>query len=228
VTATLRLAARCYARYVAPLTLCSLVLFAPWLAFVVLANPPTELAHAKQLVVIAWLAGGTAWIAQYMMVGAAAPLVRALEGTKPSQLAALVAAIRGLAGAILPGLIVLAAVVMGTIALVIPGLVLLVLLALTAASDKPGLSEPLLDSVARVRAQWRPIAIAVAAILVVDLVVVVVPYLVVLGPLPAKPTPQQLATAKTMLMAIVIALPIVTPLCACVLAAFAVTARASE
>lgn len=217
------LAFRTYARYVAPLTLLAGLIYAPLIAYGWLSKVPNELAPAWRMVMVAWSAAGTAWIAQYMLVGGAAPLARALVAGRPlSQLAALRASTRGLARAILPVLLVVAAVAMGSIALAVPGLVLGVLLALTGASTEGGLAEPLRDSVTRVRANLRPTIVVVIALLVLDFAVVTLPFVILLGPLTAKPSADELAAAKRVLEIVSIGLPVVTPLAACALAAVAV------
>ena len=226
MTATIRLAARSYARYVVPLTLLSVVLFAPLLAYGFLSKVPGDLSPAWRMVMTAWAGAGTAWVAQYMMVGGAAPLVRSVVAGAPlSQLAALRASTRGLFGAVLPVLIVVGAVAIGSIALVIPGLVLGVLLSLTGASTRGGLSEPLLESVELVRANLKLTILVVVAILVVDLAIVTIPFVILLGPLSPRPSPGELATARHVLQIAAIGLPLVTPVVACVLAAIATRER---
>lgn len=220
------LAARTYARYVAPLTLLSVVLFAPLLAYGFLSKVPGDLSPAWRMVMTAWAAAGTAWIVQYMMVGAAAPLVRSIASGAPlSQLAALRASVRGLIRAVLPVLIVVGAVAIGSIALAIPGLVLGVLLSLTGASTRGGLSEPLLESVERVRANLKLVILAVIAILIVDLAIVTIPFVILLGPLSPRPTPDELATARRVLQVAALGLPLVTPIAACVLGSIATRPR---
>lgn len=220
---------RTYARYVAPLTLLSVVLFAPLLVYGVLSKTPGELAPAWRMVMIAWGAASTAWIAQYMLVGAAAPLARSIAEAAPlGQLAALRAALGGLVRAMLPTLMVVAAIAMGSIALVLPGLALGVLLSLTGASTRSGLADPMLDSVARVRANLKVAIIAVVTILVVDFAIITLPFVILLGPLSPRPTPEELAAAQLILKVAAIGLPLVTPLAACALAAVATTARPTE
>jgi hypothetical protein len=222
---TLGLAARTYARHVVPLTLLSAIVFAPLLAYAGLADVPSAVRPATRMITIAWISVGTAWIAQFMLVGAAAPLARAIaDGAPLSQLAGLRAAVRGLLRAVLPCLIVVGAIAMGSIALVIPGLMLGVLLSLTGASTRSGLAEPLLDSVERVRVDVRPVILAVGVLIAVDFAVITIPFLAMLGPLPAKPSSEELETARTVLRIVALGLPLIAPLLACVLAALA-TAR---
>jgi hypothetical protein len=164
-----------------------------------------------------------------MLVGAAAPLARSIEAAAPlSQLAALRAVLRGFLRSVLPILIVVAAVVLGSIALAIPGLVLGVLLSLTGASERSGLSEPLLESVDRVRANLKRTILAVAGILAIDFAIVGIPFALLLGPLSAKPSLEELATAQLILRITVIGVPLVTPLAACVLASIATTSASAQ
>ncbi len=218
---TLALALRCYARYAVPLTLLSVLLFVPLIHHALTSETPASVGPATWTVRFAWIIGGTAWIAQFMLAGAAAPLARAMDGDRPSQIRALVMAVRGLIRAFVPVVLVTAAVVMGAIALVIPGVVLGVLLALTGTSTRGGLSEPMLDSATRVRREPKVMAIGIAAILVLDLAVVAIPFFVLLGPLPTKPTPDQLATSHQLVQIAAIGVAIVSPLPACLLAALA-------
>jgi len=222
VLATLGLAARCYARHLVPLTLLSVVLFSPLLAYALLARVPTELGPAWRMVVVSWIAVSTAWIAQYMLVGAAAPAARAITGGTPlGQLAAARASIAGLVRVVLPVLTAVAAIAMGSIALAVPGLVLGVLLSLTGASTRGGLSEPLLESVERVRANAKHAVIAVAAILFANFAIITIPFVILLGPLSPRPTPEELEAARLILRVTAIGLTAISPLAACVLAALA-------
>ena len=224
----MRLAARCYARYVLPLTLLSTVMFAPLLAYGLLSKVPTELGPGWRMVMVSWGAVATAWIVQYLLVGGAAPLARSIAAGKPlSQLAALRVAIHGVVRAVLPILIVVAAVALGSLALAIPGLVLGVLLSLTGASTRGGLSEPLLESVELVRKHLKLAIFAVVAILAVDFAIVALPFVITLGPLSPRPSPEELATARRILQITAIGLSIVTPMAACVLASIAVRSRSS-
>lgn len=223
------LALRTYARYAAPLTLLSLAIYAPLLWYALISPTPAELGPAWRMVMIAWGVAATAWIAQYMLVGGAAPLARSIaDGAPLAQLAGARAAVRGLVRAVLPVLLVVAAIAMGSIALAIPGLVLGVLLSLTGASTRGGLAEPMLDSVARVRAHKKPAIVAVIAILAVDFAIVTLPFVIMLGPLSPRPTSEELAAAQLILRIVAIGIPLVTPLAACVLAAVATAARPSE
>jgi hypothetical protein len=111
------------------------------------------------------------------------------------------------------------AVALGGLALVLPGLVLLVLLSLTAASRERGVPGPLLDSVAAARRQLPAVALAVVALFAIDAAIGLIAYRACLTPLPAKPTPVQLAAVRNFVRAIVLALVVLSPLPATLLAA---------
>ena len=64
-----------------------------------------------------------------------------------------------------PTIVAIAAILLGLLAGGVPGLVLLVLLAWTALEASPAASA------AAVRAHWRPVAVAVAAMVAVDLAI---------------------------------------------------------
>jgi hypothetical protein len=95
---------------------------------------------------------------------------------------------------------------------------LLVLLSLTAASRERGLSAPLLDSVAAVRRQWQVVALAVAALFAIAAAIGLLAYRAYVPALPPKPTPAQLITLRDFVRAIAVALAIVSPLPATLLA----------
>jgi hypothetical protein len=157
-----------------------------------------------------------------MLVGAAAPLANAIAEGKPlGQLAAARASLVGLIRAFLPCLIAVAAIAIGSIALAVPGLVLGVLLSLTGASTRGGLSEPLLDSVERVRAKARLAVMIVAAILIANFAIITIPFVILLGPLTPRPSPEELVAARDVLRIIAIGLAAISPLSACMLAALA-------
>jgi hypothetical protein len=219
------LALRTWLRYVLPLTIVSALVHIPVLRFAWKVELPKDAAAAKSLLVAVWLVAGTAWITQLVLVAAAAPAARSLAaGTPLAQWRALVAGLANVVRMVLPIGCVVAAVLVGGMALVVPGVLLLGLLALTAASTEPGLPAPLLDSVAVVRKHWRPVAIAMGAILVIDLALAALAYLVLADPLPKKPAPAQLAAYRDVARAVTVGLAILSPLAASVLAAIRVRA----
>jgi len=223
---TAALALRTYVRYLVPLTLLSALVFAPVLWFVLRLPVPSDAAFAKQLLRVVWVLAASAWIAQYLLVGAVAPAVRAIASGEPlSQVRSLGRGFLGLARMLLPCLVAIVAIVIGSMALVLPGLALLALLALTGASTERGLPAPLLDSIAVARTNLRSVAITVVAIIVVDLAIVGVAYLVVAEPLPKKPAPAQLAAFRELAQIVTISLAAASPIAASVLAAIRVRAR---
>ena len=218
------LALRTYLRYLVPLTLLSAIALAPWW-LVALGTPvPPDAANAKRAVRLGWMLAGSAWIGQLVLVGGAAPLVRALDapdssGAAISQLRAFGRGFVSLARAIVPGLAVAAAVVMGSMALVLPGLALLVLLSLTAASTRRGLPAPLADSVEVVRQNLALVAGVVAAMIAIDLAIAFATNQLTLPTLPKKPKAEQLALYRQHVHIVAGALVVVGPLFAALLAA---------
>jgi hypothetical protein len=216
----LRLAARVYLRYAAPLTLLAVVVLAPWLGFALAMPAPRDQASARAVLGASWMIGATAWIGQLLLVGAAAALVRALDdGAPPSQLRALGRGALQLARAAVRWLAAVAAIALGALALALPGLALLVLLSTTAASTRPGLPEPLAESAALVRRRLPLAAIAVAALLAVDLGAVVVAQAMLRPPPTGKLGPDQLAALRRILEVAAIAIVAIAPPIAALLAA---------
>jgi len=104
------------------------------------------------------------------------------------------------------------AVVLGLVAGGVPGLVLLVLFAWTAAEGSPEASA------AAVRTRWQPVAIAMAALVAIDLAIPLVAQLALVH-LPAKKPPAAaLAASRAVLHATAGALLVVSPIAASVLA----------
>jgi hypothetical protein len=164
------LAGRVCARYPVPLLALAAAALAPWLLLALAVPLPASPVAASAALRDGWLIGATAWIGQLLLVGAAAPLVRAVDaGAPPSQRQALGRGALGMARAAVPWLAAVAAIAIGGLALALPGLLLLVLLSATAASEAPGLPGPLLESAARVRRALPLAAGAVAALLAIDL-----------------------------------------------------------
>jgi hypothetical protein len=197
-----------------PLTLLSALALSPILLFALQLRPPGNAADARALASAGWLLLALAWLAQLVLVGAAA----AMTGERRSQLRALGAGLVQLIRAVVPCLIAAAAVAIGSLALVVPGPVLLVLLSLTGASRERGLPAPLVDSIAAARRQWRAVALAVAAMLAIDAAIGIAAHRAFVASLPAKPTPLQLASVRDFVRAIAVALVVLSPLPACVLA----------
>ncbi len=158
-------------RYAAPLTLLSLVVFAPLLWIAWHTPVPADVAAIRGIVKLAWLSLAYVGCAQLLLVGAAAAVVRE---PRLSQRRALAAGARQLVRAAAPVAIAIAAIIAGGLALAVPGLALLGLLSLTAASDEPGLPAPLLDSARIVARHWRRVAITLVAIGLCDFAIVFV------------------------------------------------------
>ncbi|HEY0482533.1 MAG TPA: hypothetical protein VGD37_33660 [Kofleriaceae bacterium] len=198
-----------------PLTLLSAIALSPLIALALTTRAPADLAGAKAAVTRGWTLLAFAWLAQLMLVGGASAILAAPR----SQLRALGAGVVQLVRAIVPCLIAAAAIAIGSLALVVPGLVLLVLLSLTGASRERGLPAPLLDSISAARRQLPAVILAVAALFAIDALIGVMAHHAFIAALPPKPTPAQLAGARDFVRAIVIALVVLSPLPATVLAA---------
>jgi hypothetical protein len=221
-----RLAARALVRYAVPMALLAALALAPWLLLALGEPPPADLPGARGVLRDAWLLGATAWIGQLLLVGAAAPLVRAVDaGAPPSQLGALGRGARQLARAAVPWLTAVAAIAIGGLALAAPGLALLVLFSTTAASTERGLPGPLVESAALVRRCLPLAAGAVAALLAVDLGAVLVAQ-GLLRPAAAagKLRPDQLAMFPRIAQVAAVAALVVAPAIAALLAAVHVRA----
>jgi hypothetical protein len=208
-------ALRAWLRHLVPLTLLSAIALSPLIALALTTRAPADLAGAKAAVTRGWTLLAFAWLAQLMLVGGASAILAAPR----SQLRALGAGVVQLVRAIVPCLIAAAAIAIGSLALVVPGLVLLVLLSLTGASRERGLPAPLLDSISAARRQLPAVILAVAALFAIDALIGVMAHHAFIAALPPKPTPAQLAGARDFVRAIVIALVVLSPLPATVLAA---------
>ena len=214
-------AVRTWLRYLVPLTVLSAIALAPAVVVALRTRVPRA---PSGIVTTGWVVLATAWIGQLVLVGGAAAVAREAR----SQLGALAAGFAQLVRAIVPCLLAAAAIALGGLALALPGLVLLVLLSLTGASRERGLPAPLRDSLAVVRADPRPVAITVAAMLVLDAVIGVYAYRAYAAALPRHPSPAELAALPGFVRAIVIALVVASPLPATVLATIRVRADQRE
>jgi hypothetical protein len=222
-----RLAVRAHLRYAIPLTLLAAIVLAPWLVLALGVPVPADSAGARGALRAAWLLGATAWIGQLLLVGAAAPLVRALDAGAPlSQLHALGRGARQLVRAAVPWLAAVAAIAIGGLALAIPGLALLVLFSMTAASTQRGLPGPLVESAELVRRKLRLVAAVIAAMIAVDLGVVLLALELLRPEGPGKLSPDQLAMFRRMVEVVAVAVVAIAPAIATTLAA--VHARASR
>jgi hypothetical protein len=212
-------------RYAAPLLLLTAVACLPFGYFALTVATPVDRGDAAKLVKMAWLLGGTAWMVRYVLVGAIAPVARAVASGRPlSQLAALREGARGLVRAALPCGLAIAAIVIGGLALAVPGLLLLVLLSMTGASERVGLPAPLLDSIEVARADLRTVAIVAGGMLLVDLAIVAILYVVVID-LPVKPSRAQLDGARLLIQMTALGMLVMSPVAASALAAIHARAR---
>jgi hypothetical protein len=206
-------AIRIWLRYLAPMTLLSVIALAP-IAVIALRTPvPLDLASARATVALAWKLIAFAWLGQLVLVGGASAVIGA-----PSQLGALGGGLLHLVRAILPCFAAAAAIAIGSLALVVPGLVLLVLLALTGASRERGVSARLVDSIAVARGRLVAVALAVGGMLAIDAAIGIVAQRALIPQLPRRPGPGQLAATRQLVHAIAIALVVASPLPAIVLA----------
>jgi len=201
-------------RYLVPLTLLSAIAVSPALVLALRARPPLDPAGARAALTLGWEMIGLAAFGQLILVGGAAAVTRA----RPSQLRALGGGLMQLARAIVPCLAAVAAIALGGLALVVPGLVLFVLLALTGASPARGVPAALADSIAAARAQLPATALAVFAMLAIDVAIGVAAQRAFIAPLPRQPAPAQLAQLRLFVHVIALALVILSPLPATVLA----------
>jgi hypothetical protein len=216
------LALRAWLRYVVPLTLLSAIATSAIGVFALRLGYATDAAGARMQVGLGWACLGSAWIAQFVLVAAVAPAVRALAAGPPlSQRRARTEGARGRVRGRAPGRGAAAAVAIGGIALVIPGLALLALLALTGASDQLDAPLPaaLSDAVAVARANLRPVIATVVAMIALDAAIGAIAQLTLVHALPKKPPPASLHACRTFVRAIAIALIALSPLPACALAA---------
>jgi hypothetical protein len=216
------LAARTIVRYVVPLAIVTLVVVAPW-AYVAFRSPwPRDLAGANLALARAFAIAGTAWIATFVLVGAAAPLVRSVAmGAPLSQPRAIGAAIGNTVRMVLPCLAASAAVLIGGLALVVPAFVLMAMLALTGASTERGMPAPLVESVAIVRERWKPVALAIGVMFVVDVALAFVAWKTVALPFSKKLKPAEWATYGSVARVVVMGVAVTAPLFATLLAAMA-------
>ena len=217
---TVVLALRTYVRYLVPLTLLSMIVFVPMELVALQLPAPATLPRARGAHQLAWVLGGTAWVLQLWLAGAAAPLARSLAAGAPlPQLGALWAGACQLATAAVPMLAALAAIAVGGLALVVPGVMLLVLFSLTATSTARGLTAPLLDSAAIVRANLRAVVLVLAVMLAADLLFVYAHRATSTVRFTKQMQPDQLAAYRTHVRAVVVALVAIAPIVASALAA---------
>lgn len=206
-------AIRIWLGHIVPLTLLSAIALSPLIAIAVRVHPPTDPAAARPVIQLGWMLLSVAWLGQLILVGGAAAVA-----AEPSQLRAFTRGLLQLIRGVVPCLVAALAVAVGGLALVVPGLVLLVLLSLTGASRERGLPAPLLDSIAAVRRQLPAVALAMVALFAIDAAIGLVCYRAFVATLPAKPTPTQLVAIREFVRGIALALVVLSPAPATVLA----------
>jgi len=214
-------ALRTWLRYAVPLTVLSAIALSPVLLVALAARAPADAAGVAALRPLGWKLVALAVFCQLVLIGGASPAARA----RPTQLRALGRGLAELAGAIVPCIAAVAAVALGGLALVVPGLLLLALLALTGASTERGVRARLADSVTIARKHLPSVALAVLALLAIDAAIGIAGHRLLAMPLPRHPSAAQLATARRVIQAIALALVVVSPLPATLLAA--IRSRAS-
>lgn len=230
---------RAWTRYLVPLTAISALAFAAISVAYGLARTFAQLAvldvfadpapnaafdapaiHAQLRAL--WLVGGSAWIVQLALAGAAMPAVRSLvQGAPISQRRAALAGALGIVRAIVPCAIALLAIVVGGAALVAPGVALFGLLALTGAAAEAGLPPPapLLDSVRVARARKLAVVAAIALMFALDFGAAYAIAAHAARDVPAKPTLDALLHVHAAARMLMLALAVLSPIPACAFAA---------
>ena len=224
----LSLTVRTWIRYIVPLTVIAAVTMVVVAYTGMHVGIAVDLASARAEMHLGWELAATAWIFQLVLVAAAAPAVRSLAvGAPLSQWSAFASGLRNVGRALVPVGVAIFAIVLGSVAVIIPGLLLIGLFSLTGASEN--LAEPLptalLDSVAVVRANARQIAMVVAIIIAADLALAAIAHVAILPALTKKPPVAMLASARTFVRVIALALIALSALPACALAAVYVKRR---
>jgi hypothetical protein len=228
-TATLRLAARAYARHALPFTLLSALTLLPLAAVSYLRSAgPIDTSRANGVAVTAWIVAGVAWVGQLILVGAIAPAVRATAAAAPlSTFGALRHGLTGLRRAVIPGLAAAACVALGGLALAVPALLVLPLVALTGASprlDQP-LPAPLLDSAAIARGRMLLVGGTLVAMIALDLAATLGAQLTLIPRLPKAPSMDLLAHYRVFARVAIGAIIVLAPLPTTMLAAISARAR---
>jgi hypothetical protein len=208
-------AIRIWLRYWVPLLALSAIALAPVIVLALRAPVPVDQAGGKAALALGWELVALGWPCQLVLVGAAT----AITGVPPSQLGAFRAGLVRLGRAIVPCVVAAAAIATASLALVVPGLVLLVLLALTGASSERGVPASLVDSVAIARKHLPTVALAVAGMIALDVAIgVIAQQSFVTIPIPRLPSPAQLTAFRSFTRVVALALVVVSPLPATVLA----------
>jgi len=222
-----KLSLRTYVRYLVPLTVLSVIAFAPLFLFALRVPVPANAKQASIVLRYAWVFAGVSLVPLLVLVGGVAPAVRGIAGGAPrSQLAVLGAGLLGLARSVIPCLLAVAAVAIGGLACVVPGLILLVLLALTGASPEDGAPARLTDSIAVARTTYLPIIGVIACVLAVQAIAIVV-LTRPLVPVGKAPKPEHLAAFRMLVRVTVAGIALAAPIAAVALAALHARGRAA-
>lgn len=217
---------RTFVRYLVPLALLAVIVCAPLVLVAFSAPWPQNPKTANVAIGRAFAIAALAWIPALVLVGAAAPLARSLAAGAPlSQPRALYEAFANTVRMALPCLAACVAIAVGGLALVVPAFLLMALLALTGASTERGISGPLADSAAHVRAHWKPVVAIVVAMIVVDLALALVAWKVFAVPFDKKLKAVQYAPYGSIARIVALGVLATTPVFASLFAA--VRARAS-
>lgn len=219
------LAVRTYLRYLVPLTLLSVVAFAPLILLALRVQVPANGKQAAIALRYAWVFAGCSLVPLFLLVGGVAPAVRGMvSGAPRSQLGVLGGGLAGLARALVPTLLAAAAIAMGSLAVVVPGLILIVLLSLGGASGLDGGPARLADSIAIARTRFLPVMGVLLAMLAVQAIAILV-LSRQLVPLPKAPTPEHLAGFRQLVRVTVVGIVLAAPIVAVVLATIYERAR---
>jgi len=216
------LTVRAWLRYVVPLTLLAVIALGPVAYLAWKTTPPVDVLTARALVRHGWVLATCAIALQLLVVAAAAPAVRALDGGAPlSQLGAFTAGVRGLVRGFVPWLTALVAVLLGGVTLVVPGVVLLVLVSMTGASDRLDGPMPsaIEDSIAVARAHLPRIALVVGAIVAVDLAITFAAQSTFVPIVGKKVAAAKLVPIRSFVRVTTLALVAIAPAIGCALAA---------
>jgi len=216
------LTVRAWLRYVVPLTLLAVTRRARARNPRWSGRPPGDCFTARASVGDGWVRATCAIALQLLVVAAAAPAVRALDGGAPlSQLGAFTAGVRGLVRGFVPWLTALVAVLLGGVTLVVPGVVLLVLVSMTGASDKLDAPMPqaIEDSIALARAHLPRIALVVGTIVALDLAITFAVQATFVPIVGKKVAAAKLLPIRSFVRVTALALVAIAPAIGCALAA---------
>lgn len=218
--AIVKLGARSFGRFLAPITMLTLVVFTPFVYLALHVKVPTNAPQAREVLRAAWVLAAAALFCTLGLVGAIAPLVRSVAAKAPlAQHRALWAGLVGLVHALVPTLVAAIGIALGLVAFAVPGIMLLMLFSLVAASDALGVRARLAESVAVVRAQLVPTIVVVGAAVTLAVLVILVQQLGLPSPIPKHPKPAQLVAFTLLVRRAAWVLVVAAPVFATALAA---------